>query len=37
MKFEELAGLAKEYGSVGLTSGKQERLENLLNQYLLGL
>jgi len=37
MKFEELAGLAKEYGSVGFTSGKQERLENLLNQYLLGL
>jgi len=37
MKFEELAGLAKEYGTVGFTSGKQERLENLLNQYLLGL
>jgi xylose isomerase len=37
MKFEELAGLAKEYGNVGFTSGKQERLENLLNQYLLGL
>ncbi|MCA1949896.1 MAG: xylose isomerase [Treponema sp.] len=37
MKFEELAALAKEYGSAGFTSGKQERLENLLNQYLLGL
>lgn len=37
MKFEELAALAKEYGNTGFTSGKQERLENLLNQYLLGL
>lgn len=37
MKFEELAALAKEYGTAGFTSGKQERLENLLNQYLLGL
>jgi xylose isomerase len=30
-----LAGLAKEYGDIGITSGKQERLENLVNQYLL--
>lgn len=37
MKFEELAALAKDYGTVGYASGKQERLENLLNQYLLGL
>lgn len=37
MKFEELAAFAKEYGNAGFTSGKQERLENLLNQYLLGL
>ncbi|WP_304225652.1 xylose isomerase [Gracilinema caldarium] len=37
MKFEELAAIAKEYGNAGFTSGKQERLENLLNQYLLGL
>ncbi len=34
MKFEELAALAKEYGSIGRTSGKQELLENLLNQYI---
>ncbi len=37
MKFEDLAGLVKDYGTVGITSGKQERLENLLNQYLLQL
>lgn len=35
MKLEELAALAKDYGTVGFTSGKQEYLENLLNQYLL--
>ncbi|MDR1148304.1 MAG: xylose isomerase [Spirochaetaceae bacterium] len=32
-----LAGLVKEYGNIGLTSGKQEYLENILNTYLLGL
>ncbi len=35
--FQDLAALAKDYGSVGIQSGKQERLENLINQYLLGL
>ncbi|MDR1300995.1 MAG: xylose isomerase [Treponema sp.] len=34
---EELAGLGSVYGTAGFTSGKQERLENILNQYLLGL
>jgi xylose isomerase len=34
---ETLAGLVKEYGKIGLTSGRQERLENILNSYLLGL
>jgi xylose isomerase len=33
----ELAKLATDYGKIGITSGKQERLENILNQYLLGL
>lgn len=37
LKLDEMAGLATAYGAVGLTSGRQERLENLLNQYLLGL
>ena len=37
LKFEDLAALAKDYGAVGMVSGKQERLENLINQYLLGL
>jgi len=37
MKFEDLAATVKDYGTVGITSGKQERLENLLNQYLLKL
>ena len=36
LKFEELAALAKDYGAAGITSGKQERLENMINQYLLG-
>jgi xylose isomerase len=44
-KFEKgqlsLADLAKiggdKYGKAGLTSGKQEYLENVFNQYLLGL
>ncbi|MDR3130492.1 MAG: xylose isomerase [Treponema sp.] len=34
---EEMAKLGGDYGSFGITSGKQERLENILNQYLLGL
>jgi xylose isomerase len=34
---EELAKLESEYGKAGNTSGKQEYLEGLVNQYLLGL
>ncbi|MDR3342725.1 MAG: xylose isomerase [Treponema sp.] len=37
LTFEELAKLGSDYGNVGITSGKQEHLENLLNRYLLGL
>ena len=37
MGFADLAALAKDYGTVGIQSGKQERLENLVNQYLMGL
>jgi len=34
---EGLAKLGSDYGKVGMTSGKQEHLENMVNQYLLGL
>jgi len=34
---EELAGLAGDYGAEGITSGKQERLENIVNRYILDL
>ncbi|MDR2630260.1 MAG: xylose isomerase [Spirochaetaceae bacterium] len=37
LSFEALAQLGSKYGKAGITSGKQERLENILNQYLLGL
>jgi xylose isomerase len=39
MSLEELAktGTQAGYGKTGITSGKQEYLENVLNQYLLGL
>jgi xylose isomerase len=39
MTFSHLAGIgtAAGYGKTGLTSGKQEYLENILNQYLLGI
>ncbi|MDR2393297.1 MAG: xylose isomerase [Treponema sp.] len=37
LSLEELARLGSAYGTAGITSGKQERLENSLNQYLLGL
>ncbi|MDR1288089.1 MAG: xylose isomerase [Treponema sp.] len=37
LSFETLAGLGSAYGRAGLTSGKQEYLENVLNRYLLGL
>ncbi|GMO65134.1 MAG: xylose isomerase [Treponemataceae bacterium] len=32
---EALAGIAKDYGTVGLTSGKQELFENILNEVVL--
>ena len=34
---DELAKLGSDYGKAGMTSGKQEYLENVVNQYLLGL
>ena len=39
MDFTRLAKIGNEtgYGKTGLVSGKQEYLENILNQYLLGL
>jgi xylose isomerase len=37
LTFEDLAKIGDNYGKSGITSGKQERLENILNQYLLGL
>ena len=39
MTLDELAkiGVGAGYGKTGLTSGKQEYLENVLNRYLLGL
>jgi xylose isomerase len=39
MTLEQLAeiGAKAGYGKTGLTSGKQEYLENVLNQYLFGL
>jgi xylose isomerase len=37
MTLPELAAMAKEYGRVGRTAGKQERLENIVNRYLLNL
>jgi len=39
LSLEDLAALGAQagYGKTGLTSGKQEYLENVFNQYLLGL
>ena len=39
LKLEALAQMGSDagYGKTGLTSGKQEYLENIFNQYLLGL
>ena len=39
LSLEELAkiGIDAGYGNTGLSSGKQEYLENIFNQYLLGL
>jgi xylose isomerase len=35
MKLEELAALAKDYGKIGLESGKQELYENIFNEVVL--
>ncbi|MDR0878850.1 MAG: xylose isomerase [Treponema sp.] len=37
LTLDALAALGTKYGKTGHTSGKQEYLENVLNQYLLGL
>ncbi|MCL2008024.1 MAG: xylose isomerase [Treponema sp.] len=39
LTLEELSkiGMNSGYGNIGLTSGKQEYLENIFNQYLLGI
>jgi len=39
LDFAALAGIgsAAGYGKTGITSGKQEYLENILNQYLFAL
>lgn len=37
LSLETLAGFASAYGGDGITSGKQERLENLINSYILNL
>jgi xylose isomerase len=34
LSLEDLAALGSSYGKTGITSGRQERLENILNQYL---
>jgi len=34
---EELAAMARDYGRQGIVSGKQERLENIVNRYILNL
>jgi xylose isomerase len=33
----DLAALAKDYGTLAIQSGKQERLEDLVKQFLMGL
>jgi xylose isomerase len=37
LTLEDLAKIGSDYGNLGFVSGRQERLENVLNQYLLGL
>jgi xylose isomerase len=37
LDFTALAALGTEYGKAGITSGKQEYLENVINRYLFGL
>ncbi len=37
MTLEELAAGAREYGRAGISSGRQERLENIVNRSLLNL
>ena len=37
LSFEALAKLGTVYGKTGISSGRQEYLENIVNQYLFGL
>jgi xylose isomerase len=37
LTLEDLAKIPTGYGTTGITSGKQEYLENIVNQYLFGL
>jgi xylose isomerase len=37
LSLEALAKLGSSYGDTGISSGKQEYLENIINQYLFGL
>jgi xylose isomerase len=37
LSLEDLAKIGVKYGNTGLSSGRQEYLENVFNQYLLGL
>jgi xylose isomerase len=37
LALEDMAKLGSSYGKFGFASGKQEYLENIINQYLLGL
>jgi len=37
LSLETLAGLVSKYGAEGLMTGRQERLENLVGQYILNL
>ena len=37
LNLEELAALAMYYSNQGISSGKQEHLENIINQYILNL
>jgi len=37
LALEDLAKIGSDYGNYGITSGRQEHLENIVNKYLLGL
>lgn len=37
LNLEELAAMAMDYSNQGISSGKQERLENIINQYIFNL